>query len=466
MASNSTIDGLVSGLDTTNVIKQLIAVEAQPQTVLKNRQSAAKTDATAYRSANTRFDSLRSAAEALTAAGAYQATKATSSAASVSVSASATATPASLTFNVDRVAARHMVISDRTWTATSDAFGGSGSTLSLPNADGTAGSVATTGTLAETVAAINGGTYGVTAAAVQVGATTFKLQLTAKDSGAAKVFTAAAGADTFGTTVQQGIDAQVTVGSGGGSYQATSSSNTFTGLLDGVTLTVSTAAAATPVTVSVSSDPSAISGKVKTLIESANEALKTITSLTDYKSTTALLKGDSTLRGLANQILDAVSSAIGGRSAAEVGISLTRTGSLTFDAAKFSTALAADPALAQKLVGGTLAKAEVIADPMATPPVVGSPAVPAVDGLAARMLTIAKGASDATTGSLTLLAKNKDSAATDFQGRIDAWDVRLASRTLSLEKYYTALETSLGKLKNQSSWLDGQLANLPSWSRR
>jgi flagellar hook-associated protein 2 len=43
---------------------------------------------------------------------------------------------------------------------------------------------------------------------------------------------------------------------------------------------------------------------------------------------------------------------------------------------------------------------------------------------------------------------------------IAAYDVRLAKRQETLKAQYAALEVALGKLKDQSNWLAGQLASL------
>ena len=59
------VGGLVSGLDTTTLVRQLVQAEAAPQAALKTRLSIAQAGAVAYRSINTRFDALRTAAEAV-----------------------------------------------------------------------------------------------------------------------------------------------------------------------------------------------------------------------------------------------------------------------------------------------------------------------------------------------------------------------------------------------------------------
>ena len=85
------VDGLVSGLDTTSIITNLMKVEAKPQDLLKTQLSATQAKAAAYRAVNTRFDAIRTAAEALTASSLQAAKTATSSTTSVTASATSTA---------------------------------------------------------------------------------------------------------------------------------------------------------------------------------------------------------------------------------------------------------------------------------------------------------------------------------------------------------------------------------------
>ena len=59
------VDGLVSGMDTTTIISGLMQTEAAPQTALKTRLSTTKTAASNYRTVNTTFAAVRAAAEAL-----------------------------------------------------------------------------------------------------------------------------------------------------------------------------------------------------------------------------------------------------------------------------------------------------------------------------------------------------------------------------------------------------------------
>jgi flagellar hook-associated protein 2 len=93
----------------------------------------------------------------------------------------------------------------------------------------------------------------------------------------------------------------------------------------------------------------------------------------------------------------------------------------------------------------------------------GAPAsgsVPAVEGLAQRLETMAKDATKSTNGTLTLLAQGRDDLVKDFKSRIADWDLRLATRKETLTRQFTAMETALSSLKNQSTWLAGQLGSL------
>ena len=81
---------------------------------------------------------------------------------------------------------------------------------------------------------------------------------------------------------------------------------------------------------------------------------------------------------------------------------------------------------------------------------------------AERLLDVAKSASDSATGSLVKLAEGQESTLKDIQDRIEAWDLRLAKRKETLTRQFTAMETALSSLRNQSTWLAGQINSLPS----
>jgi flagellar hook-associated protein 2 len=87
-----------------------------------------------------------------------------------------------------------------------------------------------------------------------------------------------------------------------------------------------------------------------------------------------------------------------------------------------------------------------------------------VPGAAQRLNMVASAAVAFGSGSITTAISGKQSLIHDLDSQITDWDDRLAARGALLKTQYANLETALGKLKDQSSWLAGQLASLPTGS--
>ena len=85
--------------------------------------------------------------------------------------------------------------------------------------------------------------------------------------------------------------------------------------------------------------------------------------------------------------------------------------------------------------------------------------------MAATLERLGKTFSNSLDGTITLAIKSRQSGIKGMEDDIADWDVRLAARQTTLQRQYTALETALGKLQSQSSWLAGQIGSLPSMSK-
>src|SRR2546422_9486841 len=96
MASTSSVDGLVSGLDTTTIISQLMAIEKQPQDALKTKQSDANTMVAVYQALNTKFAAIQRAAQSISRVADWRVMKAPPSGAHVTAPATSAARTASL----------------------------------------------------------------------------------------------------------------------------------------------------------------------------------------------------------------------------------------------------------------------------------------------------------------------------------------------------------------------------------
>jgi flagellar hook-associated protein 2 len=467
--------GLTSGIDYSTMITQLMQIEAQPQQLLQTKLGTVKSQASALRQVNTSFATLGSAAQALTKAAAWNPAKATSTNSTVSASASAGALAGSLTFSVDKLASSHSVASAKTWNQTTDDFG-LGSTLTIKDltettdfghvdlvdsdADGTV-------SLAEAVTQINKAALGYTATAVNTGSG-YQLQVTSTATGAAKAFTVVS--DTQPSTaygvVSAGQDAQITIGDGAGKITAKSATNTFTGVMDGTTFTVSQTGVST--TLKVGTDTGAITNAVSSMIDAANKAIQAVKDNTDSsEGSTAALKGNFSLIQLADQIRSKLSDALtvpvsaqyptGSASPASIGIQLTKDGTVTFDASRFTAALSSNPALAQQIAGG-------LTGPGLDGAASTSDDTVDTDGLAARLSVLAEMASDSVSGSIVTMANGSDSTAKDIQSQIDAWTLRLQQRKDTMTAQFNALESALSSLQSQGNWLTSQINGLPKWS--
>jgi flagellar hook-associated protein 2 len=290
--------------------------------------------------------------------------------------------------------------------------------------------------------AINAKGLSVRAAVVTNDAGDTLVQFTSTKTGVANQF----GIDGLtGSAAQLAVtakDAKISIGDAGasGAYSVTSSSNTFTNLMPGLTITAS-AVTTSPVTVTTTTDTSAISAKVKAMVDAANDALSGISDLSSYDATNKVggpLLSDSTTRFISQNILSAVSNGkTGYGSFSQLGITLDQTGKITFDADKFAAAMASDPAKVQDALQ---------------------------NGLAATYDTQAKGATNSVDGSLTVAIQGRNARVKDLTDQIADWDTRLQTKKEALQKQFADLEVALGKLKDQSSWLSGQIASLPSGS--
>ncbi len=462
----ASVDGLASGLNTTDIINQLMRLERQPQARLQSRQKAQETAITSLRGLNTKFLAIATAAQKLgalrpsttTAPAAappsdWALTKAASTDSTrVAASAVTGAPAASLSFNVKSLASAASKLSAQTWS-TPDAVFGTSTSVTLTKG-GTSVAIPS-GTLAETAAAINTANAGVTATVVQTTPGAYRLALASTTTGAASEFTLVDGGTPVDLdTVTAGRDAELRVGG----VSITRPSNTLSDVLTGVTLTLTKADPWTsdggspetitftdpPVTVTVTKDEQGVADRVSALIDAVNAATKDVRSLTSadpVAKTRGQLYGDSSVRGLVDHLRTAISG--GTADAALTGVTVSRDGTVTLDRDKFLKALAADPAAVETALGeaGMAGRLDDVAD------------------LASRSASAPDG-----PGALTSAISTREERITGLKNGILSWDNRLALREKTLQRQYASLERALGAAQSQGQWLSGQLANLPKWS--
>lgn len=445
MTTGIGIDGLISGMKSSEIIDKLIGLEANQQTLLAVKKSGLQSVVSALQSLNTKVASLGTAATAAMKTESWQAAKATSSSTAVTAVTSEGAQPATLSFTVDKLAA-----SQSTLYSLPAQYTDLQPSYTITRGGETTTITALSSHIGDIVAAFNAEGTGVTASAVNVGtaaAPVYKLQLTGSETGEDNTFTvavgnAAAGESLTSQELRAASDATITLFPGTpGATPVTSTTNTFSGLLTGVDVTVS-AETEEPVTLTVARDSKAMSTLAQNLVTNLNLVLSEITSRTTSGTGTAadgssivtagLLSGDTTIRLLQQQLLAAGSTSADGTDVASMGIVLGKDGTFTFDAEKFAAAYTADPAAVQAVV----------------------------QKIAGTLDSAAKDASDPTDGTLTTSLKVREDEVKDLTDRIASWDDRLATRRAALVKTYAAMEVAMSKMQSTSNFLSQQIAQL------
>ncbi len=342
----ASVDGLVSGMSTSQVIDQLISAEARTQTALRNRVSQRNRQIDAFQSVNAKLAALVKSASSLVSGQGLDQVKATSSVPTVVASAKAGALSGSLSFTVNRLARAEVHLSGV--VASTDAIVTTGDPVVV---NGKAVTVAD-GRLSTVVNAINArNDLGVRAAAVKVADGQYRLQLTATKTGAAGGFT------TTGLTATEAVDGQDAQILVAGAYTVESASNTFADVMPGLTFTVTKDGESA--TIDVTADHQAAADVVKGVVDAANEVLAEIDRLTafDAKARKAgPLAGDSLTRGLQQRLLSSIGFNGGAGSLGQIGIQITRDGRFSFDADKFKTALATDPAKVDRILDASVTR--------------------------------------------------------------------------------------------------------------
>ncbi len=437
--ATANISGLASGLDTATIIDQLMQLEAGSQNRLKTRVSTEESTVKVLQSLNAKIAALATRAADLSKSTAWSPITATSSSDKVTVTSTSGTSVGSLSFTVDQTALAHRLTFSAPAALTdvvvpTDADGKHTITLTVA---GVAQTIDTgDGTLGSLVGALNGGGTGVSAATLKLDDGTFRLVAQSTKSGAASTLTltAADGSDLLGgAAVVAGRDAAITVGSD----TLHSATNTFTDVLPGVQVTVSTAAVGSTVAVEVARDSKAAVTQAKALVDAVNSILSDIDTQTKYNATTktaAALAGDSTVRDLRTSFLSSINPG-DGTTLADIGIQTDRYGRLVFDETTFATAYAADASAVTGKLSGTT-------------------------GLASRFGDIATKASDKYTGSITGSITGRTTGIDRLKDSIDQWDLRLELRRNTLTRQFSALETALNQMNSQSNWLAGQISSL------
>jgi flagellar hook-associated protein 2 len=451
------ITGLASGLDTNQLVTQLMAIERQPRDRLASEQTLVSATKSLLQGFQTKLQSVSDAALGLRSPALFTQSQSVDSSDPTRVLAT-TATGAGV--GGYQIAVTQLAnAAQRTFAFTSPTTAG---TIAI---DGHGTAVAAGATISDLVNAINSDASATVYAAATDSGTVVLSSRQTGDTGAGFI----AVSDPTGSLAEQtakakqGQDALFSVDGVSGS----SHSNTVTNAVAGVTLTLKGVTTVSgPVTVTVGApgaNASAIKQALQSFVDTYNSTIDAIDAKLDEHSvpnaTTAsdqqkgLLFGDQELSDLLAQMRQAIYAPIAGlpegmNSLADLGVSTgdaTGTvnqdavaGKLTLDATKLDAAVAANPSGVRDLMMGT----------------------PSATGWAQSFQAIVDGAA-APSGALSARIDGETSEIGDLTASIADWDDRLALRQTSLQNQFAAMEAALSASQSQGQWLSGQLASLP-----
>ncbi|MEO2005428.1 MAG: flagellar filament capping protein FliD [Candidatus Poribacteria bacterium] len=439
------IFGIQSGLDTANIINQLIAIESRPLNLLQRREGTLNQQKTLFQDFNTQVSGLKTALASIGDTETLQQVSATTSNSdAIEVTGGTSGNLGSFSITLTSLAAQTIFISDNTaiTDATAALSGLTAGDLSV-TVNGTTETVtyASTASLNNIRDAINDLTLDVSASIVDVSGagTDYRLVVTGSEEGTTNAVTLADsnGGDLvadqgLGTADQAAADAVFSLAG----TTITRSSNTITDVIDGLTLTLKDATGTPTVAVQVVSDSSSNMEQIQSFLDAANAVRKfTVdqTKFTEGATSQPALFGDRTLITTDGEIRSLLTAQFTGlttiQSLSQLGITIdTSTGLFEMDSARVTEQLDDNPSAVQTFF-------ETLAASMT-----------ATDG---------SGALDGITDSIDGRIKTK----TDFlQTEIDniqdsqeRMEKRLEGRRALLERQFLAMEQALAQMQAQQS---------------
>lgn len=452
------LSGLASGVDTSAIVDQLMAIDRQSTTRLTYRQSNVTGLQNSLKAIASKLSALKDAATALSSDSTWKQTQtaASSDPARVAVALTGGAGIGGHTIQVSRLAsAMQRGYSFAGGTAGRITIAYNSGTPQTLNVDVTA-----TSTLQDVANSINSNTSGpVAAAIVKTAAGEDRLVLSARKTGSASDFTVTANgllAEDAAYTTQDTskLDALYSLD---GAASVTSQTNSLENAIPGVRLTlkgVNTAAATITVT-EPDVDPDGVKAKVKTFVDTYNALIdmtrgavaeKPVSSPSSTSdATVGSLYGDpgmeSMLTALRRQMGDIVAGA-GVNDLADLGISVPgatgstvsedgKAGKLVIDDAKLTAALQSDWTAVKGYFTGFSKK---VTDYVAT-----------------------------QTGGSGVIDKRLDSADRNqklLASELDQMNERLDAKQQRLKAQFAAMESAMAASQTQQAWLTAQIARL------
>ncbi len=449
---NLTFGGLSSGLPTQHIIEQLIELERRPITLLENQKTQfnSRLDIFSDLAAKTRtlrdrlrdLDNLALLGDTPSVDEEFSRFSATSTDDDVvSATATGSALPATLNVRVTALAAAERRVSQGFASLSTSVGTG---TFSIQVGDGLAVPVTIDGsndTVSGFVQAINDADAGVTASILNDGSgTPFRIVIQANETGAENTLTLddglTGGTNPVFTTSQAASNATVLLDPGAGQVSVSSSTNTFTDILSGVTLQVSSLSPdGTSERITVAPDIDAIVESISEIVTAFNDVTSVIQEQFQVDPTTnrgGPLIGDSTLSSLKTRLTSVIANQLGVDdaivSAGQIGLSLGDGAALELDEDELRAQLEADYGGVRRFFTGS-------------------------GGLADALRSVADAFVDTVDGALVSRIEGTSRSIQDIDEQIANAESRLETVEEALVRQFAALERIVSDIQVQGNFL-------------
>jgi len=412
-----------TGIDVTAVVDQIIYAEQAPERIWQQEQITLAQQASTLNSLSSGVNALQDKLHSLSdLTGVFDNLATTSSQPSlVTASAQSDAATGTHTVVVTRLATVSSYYTDPIASSSTTLAHGS-FTLAAGSSSNTITIDGTNDTLDKLTAYIDSHDYGVQASVLN-DADGARLALVSKTSGSPGDLTVSAnGTGLVFNKSADGLNASYTVDG----VPLSSTTNTATGAIPGVTLNLLGADKNTPVTISVAHDTSAITQAVNDFVAAYNTVINGINSqfTTTSSGSAGALAGNSALRSLQSSLLSDISYSIKDNSGivglASMGIDMQDDGTLTVDSTKLNDALTNNFGAVQNFFQSTIS---------------GS--------FGANFNTSLASLTSPTSGLLAANINENSANQRDLTDRINDFEARLADRRQFLTNQYSQVDAML-----------------------
>ncbi len=339
---NQTTASQGAGIDVSSIVDQIIFAEQAPERIWQQQQIALATQTSSLNSLSSGVNALKAKVQALSdLSGAFAAQVATSSQPDlVTVNAQSNASAGVHTLIINHLATVSSYYTDPVASSSTTLAHG---TFTLAGGQGTSLITidASNDTLDKLSAYINANNYGVQASVID-DAGGARLALLSKTSGLpGDLSVTLNGTGLVFQKSADGINASFSLDG----VPLSSTTNTVSSPLPGVTLNLLAANPAKPVTISVGPDTAGITQAINDFVSAYNSAIGSVNSQfkASANSGAGPLANNSALRSLQSSLLSDVTFSVTGNNGvvnlASIGIDLQNDGTLSVDSSKLSSAL-------------------------------------------------------------------------------------------------------------------------------